>query len=139
MSTAESEKSEIVQLLLDAAERAQDAVTATLQEFDVPVSVAPAFRLMATSEEPVTPRDLAAALGRDPSTASLIADKLEQAGLIVRKPHPSDGRKRVLALTDRGKDLWGAMRDRLHATAILDRLTASERRSLRELLARMQP
>jgi DNA-binding MarR family transcriptional regulator len=125
-------------VLLDIAASAQATMAATLQDFDAPTSAAPVLRLLATSEAPVTPRDLARRLERDPSTASLIADKLEQAGLVARQPHPSDGRKRVLVLTERGHQLWKTLRDRLHRSGILDDMTPSERHGLLELLSRMR-
>jgi DNA-binding MarR family transcriptional regulator len=136
--TAVDEKAQIIQSLLDVAHHAQATITATLEDFDAPASAAPTLRILATSEAPVTPRDLARLLGRDPSTASLAADKLEQAGLVARQPHPSDGRKRVLVLTERGHRLWRTLRDRLHQSAILDELTPSERLGLLELLGRMR-
>lgn len=136
--TAVDEKAQIIQSLLDIAHHAQETIAATLEDFDAPASAAPALRILATSEAPITPRDLARLLERDPSTASLVADKLEQAGLIARQPHPSDGRRRVLVLTERGHQFWKTLRDRLHHSAILDDLTPSERRGLLELLGRMR-
>lgn len=136
--TAADEKAQIIQALLDIAGFTQATMAATLQDFDAPISAAPALRILATSKAPVTPRDLARLLERDPSTASLIADKLEQAGLVARQPHPSDGRKRVLVLTGRGHRLWNTLRERLHESAILDDMTPAERRGLLELLSRMR-
>ncbi len=135
--TAAEEKAHIVELLLSLAERAQEIVSATLREFETPPSAAPTLRILATSDEPVTPRDLARRLQRDPSTVSLIADKLAQAGLIARQPHPRDGRKRVLALTDRGHLLWSTLRERLHEAAFFAGVSAGERHVLRDLLSRM--
>lgn len=137
--TPSDDKAQILQLLLDIAESAQATIAATLQEFDAPASAATALRILATSETPVTPRDLARLLGRDPSTASLVADKLEHVDLITREPHPDDGRKRVLVLTERGHQLWDTLRERLHKSAIFDDIAPSERDVLRELLGRMSP
>ncbi|WP_229663098.1 MarR family winged helix-turn-helix transcriptional regulator [Microbacterium album] len=136
--TAADEKAQIIQALLDIAGFAQATMAATLQDFDAPTSAAPALRILATSQAPVTPRDLARLLERDPSTASLIADKLEQIGLVARQPHPSDGRKRVLVLTERGHRLWDTLRERLHESAILDDMTPAERQGLLDLLGRMR-
>ncbi|WP_414686546.1 MarR family transcriptional regulator [Mycobacterium sp.] len=46
--------------------------------------------MLATSKQPATFRDIASRLGCDPSTVSLEADKLDQAGLIARQPHPTE-------------------------------------------------
>ncbi|GAA1559546.1 MarR family transcriptional regulator [Kribbella lupini] len=135
---ASEDKAAILDLIVGLADSAQATIATTLREFDAPASVALPLRILALSEEPVTPRDLARRLGRDPSTASLTADKLEDAGLIARRPHPDDGRKRVLVLTDRGRQLWSAMRDRLHESGVFERLTRPQQRQLLDLLTRMR-
>lgn len=53
--------------------------------------------------EPLTPTELAAALGRNASTITAAIDRLESAGLIVRKPHPHDRRKTILAVSGEGE------------------------------------
>lgn len=83
-------------------------------------------------------RDVAARLRCDPSTVSLAADKLQSVGLIARLPHPSDGRRRTLALTERGLELWEALRTRLHASGLFAGLDAEEQRTLLALLTKMQ-
>ncbi len=49
-------------------------------------------------------KDLAAAMGLDPSTVSREVSGLMAAGLVARHPDPRDGRAAVLALTDAGQD-----------------------------------
>lgn len=49
-------------------------------------------------------KDLAGAMGLDPSTVSREISGLMAAGLVVRRPDPRDGRAAVLALTDAGQD-----------------------------------
>ncbi|MCV2395114.1 MarR family transcriptional regulator [Actinotalea sp. M2MS4P-6] len=137
--TAEDEKARIIQCVIAIADHAQAIVDATLQEFDAPASAPAVLRILTTSRTPVTPRDLARLLDRDPSTASLIADKLEQTGLITRQPHPDDGRKRILTLTERGHQLWDRMRAGLHDSAVFDGISAAERGRLLELLERVRP
>lgn len=136
-SRASIEKAQIIHAILEIADLANATIVATLQEFEAPASAAPALRILATSDAPITPRDLAKRLDRDPSTATLVADKLEQAGLIARAPHPDDGRKRVLVLTERGRQLWSTLRDRLHEPAIFEGTTAVDRRRLLDVLDRM--
>ncbi|MBM2623586.1 MarR family transcriptional regulator [Actinoplanes sp. LDG1-06] len=129
-------KAEIVQLLIQLGDRARRVVSSTIQEFGAPESVAEALRVLGTSETPLTLRDLASRLGRDPSTVSLAADKLEHADLVVRVPHPTDGRKRVLQLTERGNVLWGTLQHRLHESNVFNDLDAAELKTLLELLRR---
>lgn len=48
---------------------------------------------------------LAKLMGLDRSTAGLVVGKLEDAGLVVRRNDMDDGRRKVLELTDAGRDL----------------------------------
>jgi Mn-dependent DtxR family transcriptional regulator len=103
-------KPEIVQLLLGAGETASAVVATTLLESGAPSSASDMLWALATNGKPMTLREIASRLGRDPSTVTLAADRLEGADLVERRPPPTDGRKRTLVLTDRGIDLWRALR-----------------------------
>jgi len=52
-----------------------------------------------------TQTQLAAGLGCEPPSVTLMAQKLEAAGLIARRPSSTDGRATVVELTDRGRAL----------------------------------
>jgi DNA-binding MarR family transcriptional regulator len=54
---------------------------------------------------PTSMRELADALGIDPPNATVLVDELESAGLARRRPHPTDGRAKVVEATRKGKDL----------------------------------
>ena len=54
---------------------------------------------------PIRLTDLANDLGLDPSTITPQTKRLEQAGLIARKPDPSDGRAALLYTTRAGRTL----------------------------------
>jgi len=84
--------------------------------------------------DPPTMREIATKLGCDPSTVSLTADKLEESGLIVRRPHPRDGRKRTLALTDNGDLLRATLSKRLNGAPVPAGLDIEDRRRLTALL-----
>ena len=47
-------------------------------------------------------RDLAARLQCDPSNVTFLADRLEERGLVERRPDPSGRRVKLLALTPAG-------------------------------------
>jgi DNA-binding MarR family transcriptional regulator len=51
---------------------------------------------------PVTLSQLAEANGVDAPYATLIVDKLEAHGLVERRPHPGDRRRKLVALTAAG-------------------------------------
>ena len=86
---------------------------------------------------PPTMRDLAHTLNCDPSNASLVSAKLEQDGLVQRQPHPTDGRARVLVLTERGRELHARLVADLAAGTPLRHLNPTQQRQLTDLLDTM--
>lgn len=54
---------------------------------------------------PRTQSQLAAASGCEPPTISNSVRKLEDAGLLVRRPSPTDQRATIVELSERGKEL----------------------------------
>ena|ERR1700712_1529191 len=130
-------KAEIVQLLMGAGESARAVVATTLLENGATSSAADMLWALATNDKPMTLREIASRLGRDPSTVTLAVDKLEDADLVERRPHPTDGRKRTLVLTDRGLDLWRMLRDQLHASNMFADLDGDQQLTLLQLLRRI--
>lgn len=113
-------------------------VTQVLTEFDITPSVAGVLWTLDPSADPLTMREIAGRLGCDPSTVSLTADKLEEVSLIVRQPHPRDGRKRTLALTKNGDRLRATLGKRLSDAPVLAGLDSADRRTLVALLTKAQ-
>ncbi|MCU0718970.1 MAG: MarR family transcriptional regulator [Pirellula sp.] len=72
------------------------------------------FVLLATldREQAVSQRELAKRMPSDPSTVRAMLVLLENQGLVVREPHPSDARAKSVSLTDDGRkkfqQLWAA-------------------------------
>ena len=64
---------------------------------------------------PMTPRDLAAAERVQPSSMTRMLASLEQDALVLRTPHPSDGRQVLLAASDSGTALLREDRRRREA------------------------
>jgi DNA-binding MarR family transcriptional regulator len=54
---------------------------------------------------PMSMRELADALGIDPPNATVVVADLESQGLVRRRPHPTDGRAKLVEATRQGKDL----------------------------------
>ena len=131
-------KAEIVRVLVEVGNAADAAMAQVLNESGVPTSVASTLWALAPGTEPPTMRDLAARLRCDPSTVSLAADKLQSMGLVARQPHPTDGRKRTLALTEQGHALWEELRTRLHASGMFASLAVHEQDTLLALLTKMR-
>ncbi len=62
-----------------------------------------------TRPDMATPGQLARVLGvRSPTAIGIVAPLIER-GLLVRQPHPFDGRRSVLALTDAGRDVYARL------------------------------
>ncbi|MFJ9821755.1 MarR family winged helix-turn-helix transcriptional regulator [Streptomyces sp. NPDC101151] len=124
----------LLRLFTEVADTTTAVVGDVLTEFDLTVSSSGLLWALDPHGPPLTMRDLATRLNCDPSTVSLAADKLQAAGLIERRPHPTDGRKRTLALTEQGHDVWTALSRRLFETSTLAALDPTERRTLNALL-----
>jgi len=85
--------------------------------------------------EPITARELANRMYCEPSNATFVLDRLEQQGLIERRPHPTDRRAKQIVLTPAGERRRDEVLERMRVHSPLAPLTAAQRESLRELLA----
>ena len=86
---------------------------------------------------PPTMRELAHMLNCDPSNASLVSAKLEHDGLVQRRPHPTDGRARVLVLTERGREMHAHLVADLASATALRHLDVTQQQQLGDLLDAM--
>ncbi|TMC47564.1 MAG: winged helix-turn-helix transcriptional regulator [Chloroflexi bacterium] len=69
------------------------------------------------SEGPRTQAQLASATGYEPPTITMSVRQLEAAGLVLRRPSPTDGRATIVELTDKGRALLPRLRSAWHAVA----------------------
>jgi DNA-binding MarR family transcriptional regulator len=60
--------------------------------------------LLELTRGPMTLRDIAEANGVDAPYATVIVDKLERRGLVLRTAHPDDHRRKLVVLTDSGRE-----------------------------------
>jgi DNA-binding MarR family transcriptional regulator len=87
---------------------------------------------------PVSMGQLAETLACDASNVTGLADRLEQRGLVRRRPSAADRRVKVLDLTPTGSRLRALLLDRMTTPpATLERLTVREQQTLVRLLTRM--
>jgi len=78
-----------------------------------PLGIHPGHKLLLLeleSEGPRTQAQLAAASGYEPPTITLSVRQLETAGLVVRRPSPTDGRATIVELTNEGRSLLPKLR-----------------------------
>ncbi|WP_407676822.1 MarR family transcriptional regulator [Phytohabitans aurantiacus] len=81
----------------------------------------------------LTPRELADVERVQPPTMTKIVAKLEDRGLVLRSPHPTDGRQVILSATESGRAVLAhheRARDEWLAARLAE-LTPEERDSLR--------
>ena len=69
------------------------------------------------SERPRTQAQPAGASGYEPPTITMSVRQLEAAGLVVRRPSPTDGRATIVELTDEGRALLPRLRSAWRAVA----------------------
>jgi len=60
--------------------------------------------LIKLADGPMTLREIAHAVDVDPPAATVGVDKLEARGLVHRTAHPDDNRRKLVHLTDAGRD-----------------------------------
>ena len=99
---------------------------------------AQAGALMHLDEESGLPmHEIAARLACDNSNVTGIVDRLQARGLVTRRPSERDRRVKYIVPTPLGVEVRDAMRERMaRPPAGIERLSVTEQRQLRDLLAR---
>jgi DNA-binding MarR family transcriptional regulator len=75
----------------------------------------------------------------EPSNATFVLDRLEEQGLVERRPHPTDRRAKQIMLTAAGERTRASVLEHLDAQSPLDALTPAQQESLRDLLRALAP
>jgi len=87
---------------------------------------------------PMAMKDLAHCMEIDPSYVTLVADRLEELGLIERHQHPTDRRVKNLVLTAKGKRFKKTIPGKLwDGPNTFSNLTDNERAKLTRLLTKL--
>jgi DNA-binding MarR family transcriptional regulator len=95
--------------------------------------------LIKLADGPMTLREIARAAEIDPPAATVGVDRLEARGLVHRTPHPDDNRRKLVHLTDAGRD--AAQRGQAilnEPPAALTNLNSDDLARLDEILTRLQ-
>lgn len=118
---------ELVGRFLSDYERAAQAHGLTLTQ---------ARALGFAASEPLSQRRLAGHFGCDPSNISVIVDRLVERNLVERRPDPRDGRVKLVAATDAGRELaTRCCQDRPWLGPTLDGLSPAQLETVRAALA----
>ena len=82
----------------------------------------------------LTPRELADTERVQPPTMTKIVGKLEERGLVVRTPHPTDGRQVILSPTEKGRAVYAQFEKARNEwlAGALAALTPQEREALEQ-------
>lgn len=96
--------------------------------------------LMRHPDAVLTPSDCAELSGASRGTMTKLLAGLERQGLIIREPHPIDGRMARVRLSEQGMSLLEKiLPEHLRLTTrLMATLSDKEKRSLRELMKKLQ-
>lgn len=105
---------------------ADEAGHTVARDLGLPYTDTLALNHILSSAEPLGPVELGRRLGISSASATVLVDRLVASGHLSRRPHPADGRRRVLGVTDKARvDAVKAMAPLLHALdAVAARLDA---------------
>ena len=107
---------------------------AVIREYDL---VPPHWIALQTLDEPKPMGELAKQLACDNSNVTWITDRLEERGLVERRPAPHDRRVRLLVLTDAGRRLRDEIAGRLaEPPEAIAALSPDDVHALRDVLRR---
>lgn len=127
----------LLQQLFAVSTALNTEVRQVLAEFNLSDTASGLLWMLDPDRPPRRMREIARALGCDPSNVTLIGDQLQHAGLVTRQAHPDDRRSRVLALTEAGRQVRVRLLARLVAATPLSALTAREQHQLGQLLTKL--
>jgi DNA-binding MarR family transcriptional regulator len=107
---------------------------AVIREYDL---VPPHWIALQTLDEPKPMGELAKQLACDNSNVTWITDRLEERGLVERRPAPHDRRVKLLVVTEKGRRLREEIEARLaEPPPPIASLSREDQRTLRDILRR---
>jgi DNA-binding MarR family transcriptional regulator len=124
---------EIVDLLIAFMETFKGQFVVALEELDLSMSQG---HVLMCLDEPMPMSAIAKRMGFDASHVTALIDRLEERGLIERRPDPNDRRVKRIVITEAGVAIQGQIRGHVcEGLPPLTRLSAAQRTQLRDLLA----
>ncbi len=130
-----AETAELVDLLFTVMPMVADHVNGRLEDLGMTTTDYWALRSV---DGPMPMKDLATCMDIDPSYVTLVADRLEELGLIERQPHPTDRRVKNLVLTTKGRRFKTTVPDKLWSgETMFSALTEAERTRLMGMLVKV--
>jgi DNA-binding MarR family transcriptional regulator len=115
-------------------------ITNLLLPFDLSPATGLVLSILADSETPVSPNNIADRLIISRASVTSLLDSLEKREYVKRKPHPSDRRMLLIELTDLGRQVANGFRPIVHQhqKVWLSALNENEQEQLILTLQRLQ-
>jgi DNA-binding MarR family transcriptional regulator len=136
-STERSAGSEAWSLIAELFTSQRTRFLAIASEFELAPAQLGALKAL-DPETPIPMRDLALALACDNSNVTGIIDRLEDRGLVERRPSKEDRRVKMLVVTDAGAEIRRQVKQRMEeAPEPIKRLTEDEQIALRDLMRKV--
>lgn len=127
---------ELVDLLFATMSRLKAHFLRRVGDFGLTIAQGQAL-LLVDPDNPRPMREVAGGLGVDPSNLTGLVDRLEQLGLVERRPSEADRRVKTLALTAEGARLRRELYSRAMDGTPLSVLALSDQVALEALLAKV--
>jgi DNA-binding MarR family transcriptional regulator len=115
-------------------------ISELVQPFDLTPASGLVLSILADSESPLPPNQIADRLIISRATVTGLVDSLEQRGYVRRLPHPSDRRMLLIEPTDTGRQVADAFRPIVHQhqRVWMEALNEQEQGQLIDFLKRLQ-
>jgi MarR family 2-MHQ and catechol resistance regulon transcriptional repressor len=126
--------------LVLTAELLEKRITSLLLPFNLSPATGLVLGILADSETPLSPNNIADRLIISRASVTSLLDSLEKRGFVKRKPHLSDRRMLLVELTDSGRRVANQFRPIVHQQekVWLNALNKKEQEQLIEMLQRLQ-
>lgn len=110
---------------------------ATVEASGLPFSRVRVLRRLARG--PMSPKQIAEAATMDAPATTVAVNDLEDRGLVIRTPDPTNRRSKLVSLTDAGRDVQALITSIDDpAPPVFDALSEDELRALRDILAKLR-
>ena len=139
-SNASAKATECAMNLVFTADLLVKRISELIQPFDLTPASGLVLSILADSESPLPPNQIADRLIISRATVTGLVDSLEQRGYVRRLPHPSDRRMLLIEPTDTGRQVADAFRPIVHQhqKVWIDVLNEKEQGQLIDFLKRLQ-
>jgi DNA-binding MarR family transcriptional regulator len=137
---ASAKATECAMNLVFTADLLVKRISELLQPFDLTPASGLVLSILADSEAPLPPNQIADRLIISRATVTGLIDSLERRGYVRRQPHPSDRRMLLIEPTDTGRQVAHAFRPIVHQhqKVWMDVLNEKEQGHLIDFLRRLQ-